>query len=120
MIRQHLVQQLIVGDRGIVRTEFGVRGCLSQIEVLRSIGPRTAALLREAGIVTVSRFQELGPIVTFRLLREVDQSVGLPVLWRLESAFTNTPIREITDQPRAELLRMIGGHPSASSSSSAP
>ena len=85
----------------------------SAIEELLSIGPFTAALLREIGVVTVTRLRELGSIETFRLLRQVDPSLGLQVLWRLESALASTPIRKIRAERRAVMRRMIGGDPSA-------
>ena len=83
------------------------------LKELLSIGPAPAVLLRGVGIVTFTRFKELGSVETFRLLRRVDPTLGLQVLWRLESALTNTFVGAIPAHRRAEMLRMMGGRPPA-------
>ena len=81
------------------------------IKELLSIGEATAALLSAAGVVTVKQFQDLGSIETFRMLRRLDPTLGLQVLWRLEAALTNRLVGAITAERRAEMLQMIGGRP---------
>ena len=99
-------------DRHIVCQAYDVPHEPALKELL-SIGPATAVLLRGVGIVTFTQSKELGSVETFRLLRRVDPTLGLQVLWRLESALTNTFVGAIPAHRRAEMLRMIGGRPPA-------
>jgi len=76
----------------------------SAIHKLLSIAVLTASLLRAAGIVTVRQLQEVGSVEAFVLLRTSDPTLDIRVLWRLESALTNTQIGRITPRRKADLL----------------
>jgi DNA transformation protein len=66
------------------------------MEYLRNIGPRSAALLRAAGIDSVENLREIGAVAAYRRLKFVEpRRVSLNMLWALQGALTDRDWRDI-------------------------
>ena len=66
------------------------------IENLRNIGPKSATLLRAAGIDSLENLREIGAVNAYRRLKFVDpRTVSLNLLWALQGALTGRDWRDI-------------------------
>ncbi len=74
------------------------------IDNLRNIGPKSAALLRAAGIDSLENLREIGAVAAYRRLKFVDpRTVSMNMLWALHGALTD---RDWKDIPGAEKERL--------------
>ncbi len=74
------------------------------IENLRNIGPKSATLLRAAGIDSLENLREIGAVNAYRRLKFVDpRTVSLNMLWALQGALTGRDWRDI---PAVEKVRL--------------
>ncbi len=74
------------------------------IENLRNIGPKSAALLRAAGIDSLEILREIGAVAAYRRVKFVDpRIVSLNMLWALQGALTDRDWREIPASDRDRL-----------------
>ena len=66
------------------------------LESLRNIGPKSATLLRAAGIDSLEDLREIGAVAAYRRLKFVDpRLVSLNMLWALHGALTDRDWRNI-------------------------
>jgi len=74
------------------------------MECLRNIGPKSAALLRAAGIDSVENLREIGAVAAYRRLKFVEpRRVSLNMLWALQGALTDRDWRDIPPAEKARL-----------------
>lgn len=59
--------------------------------VTKSLGPKSWAILEQAGIGTLEQLREVGPIAAYVRAKAVNGRVSLNLLWALESALTGLP-----------------------------
>ena len=71
---------------------------------LKSLGPRSAAMLAEAGIERVEQLQAMGSVAAFARVRKRVPNASLNLLWALESALTGITWQEVARQHRTSLL----------------
>jgi len=75
------------------------------IDNLRNIGPKSAALLRAAGIDSFENLREIGAVAAYRRVNFADpRAVSLNMLWALQGALTDQDWRGI---PPAEKDRLL-------------
>jgi DNA transformation protein len=74
------------------------------IDNLRNIGPKSAALLRAAGIDSFENLREIGAVAAYRRVKFADpRTVSLNMLWALQGALTDRDWREISASDRDRL-----------------
>jgi DNA transformation protein len=74
------------------------------MEYLRNVGPKSAALLRAAGIDSLEKLREIGAVAAYRRVKFVEpRAVSLNMLWALHGALTDRDWRDI---PVAEKDRL--------------
>ena len=74
------------------------------MECLRNIGPKSAALLRAAGIDSAENLREIGAAAAYRRLKFVEpRRVSLNMLWALLGALTDRDWRDIPPAEKARL-----------------
>lgn len=73
------------------------------IENLRNIGPTSAAWLREAGITTIAKLQEVGPVAAYRLVKQEQSAVSLNLLWALAAGLLDQDWRELSEEQKEKL-----------------
>lgn len=74
------------------------------IRELKSLGPKSEAMLARAGIASVGRLRELGAVAAYARVRDAGGRVSLNLLWALESALTGEAWQTIARRQRTSLL----------------
>lgn len=74
---------------------------------LPNLGPRSAAMLVQAGICTLAQLQALGAVQAFVRTRAQCPSASLNLLWALEGALSGRPWRQVAEQDRLSLLMAL-------------
>ncbi len=81
---------------------------LSQpVENLRNLGPTSAAWLNEVGITSIGELEELGPAVTYRIVKQQRPNVSLNLLWAMAAGLADKDWRELSDKEKERLLAEI-------------
>lgn len=74
---------------------------------LPNLGPRSAAMLGQAGICTLAQLQALGSVQAFLRTKAQCPSASLNLLWALEGALSGRPWRQVAEQDRLSLLMAL-------------
>ena len=74
------------------------------ISDLKSLGPKSQAMLERAGIHSIGQLREMGPVATYALIKRGNGKVSLNLLWALESALTGMPWLQVAREHRLSLL----------------
>jgi DNA transformation protein len=83
------------------------RGSISD---LQGLGPRSAAMLEQAGVGSVEQLRSLGSIAAYVRVKRSGARPSLNLLWALESALTGQPWQEVARQHRTSLLFALEQH----------
>lgn len=76
------------------------------IHRLRSLGPKSAAWLKEIGIETENELRALGAVEAYRRLKyHKPKNVTLNMLWALHAALNGIPLKAIDAETKARLKR---------------
>ena len=70
---------------------------------MKNIGSVTNKWLENAGIDTVEELRQIGVVPVYCLIKKMESSVSLNLLWGLEGAAENIDYREITERRKDEL-----------------
>jgi DNA transformation protein len=71
---------------------------------LPNLGPKSVAMLEQAGISNWGRLQALGSVKAYHLVKLRSASATLNLLWALEGALTQTPWQVVARERRTDLL----------------
>jgi DNA transformation protein and related proteins len=71
---------------------------------LQNLGPRSRAMLVEAGISSVEQLRRLGSVRAYALVKETGANASLNLLWALEGAISGMPWQEVAREHRLSLL----------------
>lgn len=77
---------------------------MESIADLPGLGPRSQEMLANAGITRVAQLRKLGSVAAFAMVRKVDPSASLNLLWALESALSGEPWQAVARKHRTSLL----------------
>lgn len=75
---------------------------------LRNIGPTSAAWLQEAGIHTIGRLAELGPVAAYRLVRDKQPAATLNLLWAIAAGLQDKDASELSEIEKERLTVSLG------------
>lgn len=78
-------------------------GLSEPIENLRNLGPASSVWLREVGITTIAELARLGPAVAYRLVKEIQPSASLSLLWALAAGLADQDWRELSEEEKQKL-----------------
>lgn len=74
------------------------------ISDLRNLGPKSARLLKEAGILTIADLEAMGALAAFQRLRFMfGKQVSLNFLWAMEAGLNDRHWTDITSDEKARL-----------------
>ena len=59
------------------------------IEKLKNIGPKSAAWLREIGVLTLADLEQNGPVLTYKILQHRFKGINILMLYGLYGALYN-------------------------------
>ncbi len=79
----------------------------SDLSALRNLGPRSAAMLAAAGIVTLAQLRRLGAVAAFVRARRHDAAASLNLLYALAGALDGVHWRQVQRERRLELLTAV-------------
>lgn len=74
------------------------------LEELPNLGPRSQAMLRGAGIDSLSRLAQLDSVRAYRQVKASGANASLNLLWALEGALTGLPWQVVAREHRTSLL----------------
>ncbi|HPT50032.1 MAG TPA: TfoX/Sxy family protein [Accumulibacter sp.] len=81
------------------------------IDELPNLGPKSRAMLAQAGIVSVGQLRALGAVAAFVKVRACcGGKASLNFLWALEGALSGRPWQEVARSQRASLLLALDHH----------
>lgn len=71
---------------------------------LPNLGPKSVAVLAQAGIRTVAQLRQLGAVAAYAAAKQKTPTVSLNLLWALEGALSGIPWQEVAKAHRTSLL----------------
>lgn len=79
------------------------------VAALRNLGPKSALMLREAGISTIEELRVLGAVKAYARVRQLrPRGVSLNLLWALAAGLEDRDWRDLTTDEKASLQRSLG------------
>lgn len=75
-----------------------------------NLGPKSAEFLRSAGITSLEQLERLGSVEAYSLVKQVEPSASLNLLWALEGAVSGLHWREVAKEHRTSLLLALETH----------
>lgn len=80
---------------------------MDEIAQLPGLGPKSAAMLAGAGIVSAGQLQEMGSVRAYLKVRDAGVPVSLNLLWALEGALTGERWQDVARLHRTSLLMAL-------------
>ena len=77
------------------------------LAALPNLGPKSAAILRECGIVSLRQLREMGAAAAYVRARRTGRNVSLNLLWALEGAISGLPWQVVAREHRTSLLLAV-------------
>lgn len=74
------------------------------ISQLHGLGPKSQAMLAQAGIHNLGQLRALGSVEAYVRTMRVNRGVSLNLLWALESALCGEPWQQVARRYRTSLL----------------
>ena len=75
-----------------------------------NLGPKSAQFLHHAGITSFEELLRLGSVKAYSLVKRVEPSASLNLLWALEGAISGLHWREVAKEHRTSLLLALETH----------
>jgi hypothetical protein len=91
-------------DVGFSSTE---KDLLEPIENLRKLGSTTTACLREAGIITISELERLGPVLAYQLVKQKQANTNINLFLALAGALAGKDWRDLSEQEISALRQEL-------------
>ena len=76
----------------------------TSIAGLPGLGPKSQAMLAQAGITTVAQLRQLGSVRAYAQVKASGAHASLNLLWALEGALTDLPWQVVAREHRLSLL----------------
>ena len=93
-------------DVGFASSEAGLSEPVANV---RNLGARQAQWLRDCGVRTLAELQQLGPVLTYRMVRQQHPEARLTLLWALAAGLAGQDVRELSEAQKGELLAELRG-----------
>lgn len=77
---------------------------------LANLGPTSARFLHNAGITSREQLERLGSVRAYSMVRQVEPTASLNLLWALEGAISGLHWREVAKEHRTSLLLALEAH----------
>ena len=76
----------------------------SSLARLANLGPKSVQFLHNAGITSHQQLEQLGSVEAYSMVKQVEPSASLNLLWALEGALSGLHWREVAKEHRTSLL----------------
>jgi DNA transformation protein len=80
---------------------------VDRIASLPNLGPKSAQMLRAAGIHTLAQLKKHGAVKAYLKVRTIDPRASLNLLWALEAALTGRTWQDVARNDRLRLLLAV-------------
>ena len=77
---------------------------------LPNLGPKSAAVLRRAGITDMGSLRVMGSVAAYASAKNIEPRVSLNLLWSLEGALTGLGWQQVAREHRTSLLLALEDH----------
>lgn len=77
---------------------------------LPNLGPRSQAILQQAGVRSLQELRRIGSVAAYARVRRSSGKASLNLLWALEGALTGLHWQEVAREHRASLLLALEDH----------
>jgi len=77
---------------------------------LTNLGPKSAQFLQRAGITSPEQLERLGSVVAYSMVKRVEPSASLNLLWALEGAISGLHWQTVAREHRTSLLLALETH----------
>lgn len=74
---------------------------------LRNLGPKSAAWLRAAGVVTMSDLARIGAVTAFQMVRHREPQASLNLLWALHAGLADRDWRQLSESEKTRLRQEL-------------
>ena len=81
-----------------------------QLQAQLNLGPKSAAMLLQAGITSRQQLVEMGSVAAYALVKQHNPRASLNLLWALEGAISNMHWQHVAQQHRTSLLLALESH----------
>ena len=75
-----------------------------------NLGPKSAQFMLSAGITSFEQLKRLGSVRAYSMVKHVEPSASLNLLWALEGALSGLHWREVAKEHRTSLLLALETH----------
>ena len=75
-----------------------------------NLGPKSAQFMQRAGITSFEQLKRLGSVRAYSMVKHVEPSASLNLLWALEGALSGLHWREVAKEHRTSLLLALETH----------
>jgi DNA transformation protein and related proteins len=79
----------------------------NRIASLPNLGPKSAQMLRSAGIRTLAQLKKHGAVKVYVKVRAIDKGASLNLLWALEAALSGRSWQDVARNDRLRLLLAV-------------
>ncbi len=79
----------------------------SDLESVPNLGAKSAAMLREAGILNRHQLEKMGPVASFLAVKRVQKNVSLNLLWAIDAGLRNEHWQSMSPHRKAALIREL-------------
>ncbi len=76
----------------------------NKLAQLPNLGPKSQAMLTEAGIISVAMLHEMGAVAAYVRVLQSGGKPSLNLLWALDGALSGLPWQQVAREHRASLL----------------
>jgi len=80
---------------------------LNRSDSLLNLGPKSAQMLRSAGIRTLAQLKKHGAVKAYVKVRAIDKRASLNLLWALEAALSGRSWQDVARNDRLRLLLAV-------------
>jgi DNA transformation protein len=77
---------------------------------LANLGPKSAQFMQRAGITSIEQLKRLGSVRAYSMVKHVEPSASLNLLWALEGALSGLHWQEVAKEHRTSLLLALETH----------
>jgi DNA transformation protein len=77
---------------------------ITMIDRVPNLGPKSQAMLADAGITSLEQLRALGAVKAFIKVKRCGAAPSLNLLWALEGAISDRPWQEVAKRDRLSLL----------------
>ena len=77
---------------------------------MKNLGPKSVALLAEAGLNSIAELKAIGPVLAFLTVKRQHPEASRNLLWAIYGAIHDIDWREISDETKASLQAEVDSH----------